>query len=113
MDMARTHVLSMIEGDPVAKRPPYLMALGDENFCVFQAEGIAVGTDMERDRPVALTVLPYLRGRDANGVGRCAEYRPTVEHARELAQQMLSFADEVEAAAKAQTDAALRKAAGR
>ena len=113
MKAARTNVLSMVEGDPVPKIPPYLMETAGENYCVFQAEGIAVGTDMNEDRPVGLTVLLYVRGRDRLGVGRCVEYKPSAEHARDLAAQLIAFADEVEAAAKDQADAALRKAAGR
>lgn len=113
MKAIRTHIVETIQADPVAVRTPYLSELGGEHFCVFQAEAIAVGTDMQHDRPAGLTVLLYVRGRDRNGIGRSVEFRPSVDHARSLAAQLMTFADEVEATAREQASEALRKAAGR
>ncbi|WP_294277625.1 hypothetical protein [uncultured Sphingomonas sp.] len=113
MKAVRSNILGTTQADPVLSRAPYTLDIEGESFRVFQAESIAIGTDMREGRPVNLTVLLCLRGRDLGGMGRCAEFQPSVEHARELARNLLTFADEVEAAATEQADAALRKAAGR
>lgn len=96
--------LTSVESDPVDFRPTYRAHLGPVGMTAIHCASFALaGLRLDDGKPQSIMMLLGRPGCDCGQCdmpGRAFEYRPTPEHARMLAADLVRAADELEAAAK-------------
>lgn len=100
-------ILSSVEGDPVRRRDPYTVQIGERTIRMFHGNTVLIGTEGDEDGPTSVSVALLLPACQCgcNMTGRGIEYVPSPDDARNLAAQLIEAADAVEAHAKASADA--------
>lgn len=108
-------LLTSVTADPQSMFKPFLLNVPNVGPLKVIHGGIVMASTIGRAGKERIGIITAQEGCDCGcGVpGRAILFTPEPQHARDIARQLLEFADQIEAAAKEQATDLLNKAAGK